>query len=136
MAINEWKVLQKIGIFKAPPKPPAIDVDKDVDALLLSLNESAPVIKEIAKLLVQFKALRKKEKTTKSDKELKNIIEEQVQVYDRILQQFEYYELEVDISGERVKNISTVLGKKAKDAAISSKWLSKIKKSERWIFDW
>lgn len=140
MAINEWKVLQKLRIFKKPPEPPKIDVDKDIDAVLLSLKEISPVVKELPALLKQFRFLRNKELTLRKTKpagnEIRNIIEQEVEVFDKILKHYEYFVLDVDINGERVKNISTVLGKSAKDAMISQRWLNRIKKSERWIFDW
>ena len=48
----------------------------------------------------------------------------------------EHYELDVDINGERVKNISLELGKTAKSAEVSPRTLEYIKKSEKWTFDW
>ncbi|MBD3355059.1 hypothetical protein GF361_03675 [Candidatus Woesearchaeota archaeon] len=137
MAINEWKIWQRLG-FKSPPKQSKIDVNKDIDAVLDSLNDVKPVISSLIKDINKFKALKKQEKSRKniSDNELKKMTEEKVKVFDRILNQYEYYELDVDVNGERIKNISSVLGKKAKDFGISKKWLNKIKNSERWTFDW
>ena len=135
MALNQSKILQKLRIVRKPKKAPKINVRKDIDAIEFSLKNVQPVIKELQMLFKKFKALRAKEKKAAGAEKVK-LIQEQVMVYDKILRQYEYYELDVDINGERVKKISTVLGKKAKDANISAKWLNKIKKSERWTFDW
>jgi len=134
MAINEWKIWEKLG-FKKPEEQPKIDVDKDIDAILTSLEEVKPVIQKLITNLNKFKSVREQEKS-KSKKAHKKITEKKVKIFDKILEQYEYYELDVDVNGERVKNISTVLGKEAKDSNISKKWLNKIKNSERWIFDW
>ena len=140
MAINEWKIWQKLGLTKPKEIESKIDIDKDIDAILLFTKEISPDIKELSELFAKFKSLRKKEvllrKSKASIKKIRGIIEQEVEVYDKILEKYEYLELEVDVNGERVKNISTVLGKTAKDANISQKWLKRIKESERWIFDW
>ncbi len=138
MAVNEWKIWKKLG-FKRHPRQPSIEVEKDIDAVLDSLNEVKPVINDLIKNLNRFKALKEQEKALKKktpDKDIKKLTEEKVEIFDKILKQYEYYELDVDVNGERIKNISTVLGKKAKDFKISKKWLNRIKNRERWIFDW
>ena len=94
-------------------------------------------IKKMAGLFTQFRKLRKKEaEARKARKNIKAIIQQQVRLYDKILKQYEFFELDADINGERVKKISKALGEKAKKEMIDPKLLEKIKKSERWTFDW
>lgn len=138
MAINEWKIWQKLGIVK--PVEEEIDVDKDLAVIISFIKEAAPLMKKLLKLSLEMKELRKREaqlrKAKASTKVIKNIILQQVKKYDEILKAYEFYELDVDVNGERIKKISTFLGKAAKEAAIEKKWLNIIRKSERWTFDW
>ena len=133
---QQIEVWQKLGITK-PRKQEKIDIEKDVSAILLYLKEISPSIKNITLLLRQFQLLRKKEQILKKkNKPTKKIIEQQVKVYDKILQEYEFYQLEADINGERIKKVLKQLAKTAKSAQISKDWLKKINESERWTFDW
>ena len=141
MAINEWKIWQKLGIVK--PKPgPEIDIDKDLDAVTTFFKETVPsnTLKNLLNLFLQMKKLREEEKrlvkANASEDQIKKNILEQVKVYDKILEAYELFELDIDVTAERVKKISFVLGKKAKETNIDPAWLEKIRKSERWTFDW
>lgn len=141
MAINEWNIWQKIGIVKPRPKP-MIDVEKDISAIKLFLGQqiSAVNLRKLSKLFNELQNLRRNEsalaKLKADPSKIKRNILNQVKVYDRILNEYEAYQLDADITGERVKKISKYLNRKAKDTHIDQKWLDKIGKSERWNFDW
>ena len=137
MAINELKIWQKLGLSK--PVEEKVDVDKDIDAILLFLKETTPIGQVLLKQIAEMKKLRKKEKELRKagkEKELKDNILAQVKLYHQVLKNYELFELDTDVNGERVKKISHVLGKTAKETDINKKWLETIRKSERWAFNW
>lgn len=138
MAINEWKIWQKLGLVKS--KQEKIDIDKDIDAVSLFLKDALPVAKLLKVQLGKMQKLRAQEKKLNKakahkDKLKKNLLD-QLRVYDTILQNYEFFELDTDINGERVKKIAHQLSKRAQEDKIDKKILSKITKSERWSFNW
>jgi hypothetical protein len=135
MAINEWKIWQKLGIVK--PVEEVVNINKDLDAISLFLKETIPVGNTLMKQITEMKKLRKKEKELrKAGKDIKFNILQQVRIYDKILENYEFFEQDTDVNGERVKKISHALGKTAKQEMIDKKWIEKIRKSERWTFNW
>lgn len=125
-------------MFKLLKKPKVhLDVDKDLDAIFHFLKEYPKDIKKLANLLLEFKRLRNEEKQLRSEnKDIKKNVSEQVKVFDEILKVYEYFQLDCDINGERVKMIANSIEKQAKSSDIPVRFIKKIEKSERWNFDW
>ena len=127
MAINEWKIWQKLNIVKK--KEEFIDIDKDLDAILEFFKDIPLNLKKLILLYSTFKLLRKQE--LKLNKSTDKIIKNQIRTYDKILKTYEILELDTDINGERVKKIAKALAKKAQKLG-----MNKTIKKEHWTFDW
>ena len=84
MAINTWKIWQKLGIVK--PKKVRIDVEEDVKAVLEFLKGVRADKKKITKLLNEYMLLRSEEKMLKKEKAAKKKLVEnvkkQIEKYD------------------------------------------------------
>lgn len=117
-------------------KKPKLTIKKDLDAVLKFLEETNYDVKELIRLLDQFKILTKREKETKDEKELKNVLTAQIRIFDRILKIYAMFELDADINGERVKNIGKLLSNKAEKIGISDELMQKMKTAEEWTYDW
>ena len=137
MAINEWKIWQTLGLAKAPEKE-YIDVEGDLKAVnefLEGIN-----IKPIQKLLKQYSDLREEEiklKEANADKRaLRKNISEQIRIYDKILRAYEYFDLDTDISAERIKKIARKIRQNAEELVLEEKLMNKIRTEERWTYNW
>ena len=139
MAINEWKVWQKLGIAK-PAEKEYIDVEGDLKAVNEFLEGINGNVKSIQKLLKSYADLRKEEiqlREEKADKKaLRSNIAEQVKLYDRILRAYEYFDLDADISAERIKKIARKIRQNAEELVLEEKLMNKIRTEERWTYNW
>lgn len=111
-----------------------INYDADIAAIVYFFSNLNPHLESIVKSLKKLTELRKKE-IISDDKEKNNILKEQIDVFDELLKDYEIFELDTDINGERVKKLAKYLRKKAKKAKLSKEIIKKTKK-ERWTFDW
>ena len=138
MAINEWKIWQKLGIVKRPK--PHVDVEADVEAVLDFLKGVKADKKKIVKLYKEYMDLRSEEralkKTKASHKKLVENIKKQIMKYDEILKAYEFLQLDADVGGERVKKIAQAIKRKAKRTKVPKKWINHTKKDMKWTFDW
>ncbi|MBW2977306.1 hypothetical protein KY331_00520 [Candidatus Woesearchaeota archaeon] len=138
MAINEWKIWQKLGIVKRPK--PHVDVEADVQAVIDFLKGVKADKKKIVKLVNEYMELRSEEKVIKklkaSKKKLVENIKKQIMKYDEILKAYEFLQLDADVGGERVKKIAQSIRRKAKNAKVPKKWMEHTKKDMKWTFDW
>jgi hypothetical protein len=139
MAINEWKIWQMLGLAKAPEKE-YIDVEGDLKAVTEFLEGVNGNVKSIQKLLKSYAELRKEEiqlREEKADeKALRRNIAEQVRIYDKVLRAYEYFDLDTDISAERIKKISRKIRQNAEELVLEEKLMSKIRTEERWTYNW
>ena len=138
MAINEWKIWQKLGIVKRPK--PHVEVEADVDAILDFLKSAKIDTKKILGLYREYLDLRGEEKALKktkaSHKKLVENVKKQIIKYDDILKAYEIFMTETDINGERVKKIAQSIRRKAKRVKVPKKWIEHTKKDMKWTFDW
>ena len=76
MAINEWKIWQKLGIVKK--EKPHVDVESDVQAVVDFLKGVKADKKKIVKLINEYMDLRREEKAIKKLKSYKKKLVENV----------------------------------------------------------
>jgi hypothetical protein len=138
MAVNEWKIWQKLGIVKE--KKEFVNIDKALVTIIDFLKDFRPAVDTLDRLLNEFQLLRKKElkfKKEKKDKELiKENLQKQIRKFDQIMKTYEVLELDTDVNGERVKKIAHELQEKARKQQIDKALLKKITTSAHWTFDW
>lgn len=134
------KIFEKLGLTKPLVKAEPIDVDKDLSAIITFFKEINGEIKNLHELYKQFEELRRFElklRVAKAPKNaLKNAVQDEIMKYDEILKAYEFFELDVDVSGERVKKIGTALKEAAQEVQVDKKFLTKMEKDEKWTFDW
>ena len=99
-------------------------IEKELDAVISSMNESGKDIIKLIKLCIEMR-----ESLAKGTKE-------QLFAWDRVIKDYEFFEEDVDVNGERVKKITSALMEKAKAAKINKDTLDIFKKKESWSFDW
>lgn len=116
------------------------DMDKDIDAVVDYFKEIPSEVNNVLKHFFEFKILRAKEilmvRNKAAESEIRKNVEEQLKKYDELLKDYEIFELDADINGQRVKNISKMLVQKAVKMNINPPLMEKFKKSERWNFNW
>lgn len=104
-------------------KKKKVDVDKEIKIIIDSLGRLDP-----KKQLQSFKRM-------KDSIERVDTLENQIGVWDAVLQQFVFFNEDTDLIGERVKMISKSLLERTKKEKIP-KNLQKTIKTDRWVFDW
>lgn len=134
LAISEWKIWSKLGL-RMPPQEEKIDVNKDLRAILTFLSDVKYDIAKLSQKFKQLKELRQEAKVLSEEKLRKKNLRKQIQLYDEILIDYEYFVDDADINGQRVKNIAKVLRKKAEEHGFKD-LLEKINKKARWVFNW
>jgi len=139
MAINEWKVWKKIGLVK--PKEVHVDVETDVDVILDFLKTSPKTdFKKIRSLFKDYLELRSEEKILKKSKapqkKLIENVKQQITAYDKILKAYEFFQMDTDVNGKRVKKIAQSIRRKAKRVKVPKKWIEHTKKDMKWTFEW
>lgn len=117
-------------------KKPKPTVRGDLSAILKFLEESNYDIKELIRLLNQFKILVKREKELTDEKDKKNILTAQIRLFDRILKTYAMFQLDSDINGERIKAIAKMLAKKSLKVKVSDELIKKVHTAEEWTYDW
>ena len=139
MAINEWKIWVKLGLTKSK-KPEKINIEQDLKQIENFLSTANSNISNIQNLIKQFKKIRKeasKLKTGKSSKSsLKKNLEGQIRIFDKILEKYEFFDIDEDISAVRAKKIAKSLRTRAETLNINEKLLNKIKTDEKWTYNW
>jgi len=132
MAINEWKIWIKLGLAKPRPKE-KINVEKDLKQIESFISEANSAVNNIQSLLKKFRQLRKNNLPKTASK--KNL-EAQIRTYDKILTEYQFFDLDEDISAIRIRKIAKSLKEDAENLKIDKKLLNKIKSDEKWSKDW
>jgi hypothetical protein len=139
MAINEWKLWIKLGVAKER-KEETIDVEKDLKAVNDFLKGVNTAVKNIQPLLKQFSNLRKQQSKLLSaktgKKALKKNLESQIRLFDRIMKQYQFFDVDEDISAARIRKIAKALKQSAEKLIIDEKLMDKIKTDEKWTYRW
>ena len=125
--------LRKLGIIKPLPKT-KINVNKDVKAITYFLANLPYDDERLLRLFKEFLELRLEHYALSDDKLKRQNIIKQVNLFDQIIDLYQYFQDDVDINGKRVKNIAKALTKVVKDQNIEE---AKAKvQSLKWRFDW
>ena len=139
MAINEWKIWQKIGLVK-PTQEQLVDIDKDLKSINNFLASANSSVKDIQSKIKQFNSLSKTELKLKSAKAGKTALNKnlsaQIKTYDRILRSYEFFNMDENITAQRIKKIAKALKSKAEKSSIDKNLLKKIQSDEKWNFNW
>ena len=99
-------------------------IDKELAAIESSLRESRDDILKLMTICREFR------------KSLQEMTKDQLFVWDSFLKDYEFFEEDVDVNGERVKNITKALIQRARQIKVSKEQLEEFKKKESWSFDW
>ncbi len=112
----------------------AVDVQKDIAAIMEGLEELPRDAPLIIKDLETLHELEKEREVASADVLAVNL-ETQAEVLDRVLQKYEYFQNDVDINGIRVKEIAGEFLRRAKKAGLKD-LVERKKKDMKWQFDW
>ena len=133
MPIKDW--------FKKPEKEEEItDIESDSKAVIDFLSTARESVKKIQPLLKEFAKLRKLEEKLKEKNAdeilLKKNLSAQIKAFDRILSLYELFNLDADISADRIKKIAKALKTSAEELALEEEIMDKIRREERWTYNW
>lgn len=130
MAINEWKIWRKW--FPQPEEK--TDIPADLEATYRFFSESERDRKQLAKDLSQSRVLWNEAKVVDENLRLENL-KFQIELFDRIIQNYESFQNDVDINGLRVKKIATELLRRAEAAGLTD-LVEQRKNDPRWQGRW
>lgn len=130
MAINEWKIWRKW--FPQPEEK--TDIPTDLEAAYRFFSESERDRKQLAKDLSQSRVLWNEAKVVDENLRLENL-KFQIELFDRIIQNYESFQNDVDINGLRVKKIATELLRRAEAAGLTD-LVEQRKNDPRWQGRW
>ena len=131
MAINEWKIWRK---WFPPPAEEKTDIPADLEAAYRFFSESERDRKQLAKDLSQSRVLWNEAKVVDENLRLENL-KFQIGLFDRITQNYESFQNDVDINGLRVKKIATELLRRAEAAGLTD-LVEQRKNNPRWQGRW
>lgn len=117
-------------------KKQPINVDADLKAIKSFLQEIGSDVENIFYLCKQMERLRQKDLTNAPEETRRKNLEEQVKLWDKMLTIYEFFDEDVDVNSERVKNIAKDLRKKTKTVEIDEKLKRAMNTEPRWTFNW
>ncbi len=121
-------------LLKGREAKTAVDVQKDITAIIEELRElprDAPVLIKELETLQELE----KEREVASSEVLAVNLETQAEVLDRILQKYESLQDDIDINGIRVKEIAGEFLRRAKKAGLKD-LVEKKNKDMKWRAGW
>lgn len=127
MAINEWKIWEKLGMIKKE-EIEETKVKDDLDAVIGFLKEID--VKELAHKLVMMKDMVREEGVVEEGLKADNS-EKQIKLFDEVLSKYGFFENDADINGLRLRKIGRELLRKAKEAGMTELVKEK-KKDMKW----
>ncbi len=133
MTINTWNIWQKLGIVRR--KVERTDAATDIKAIQEFLAAVDDDVKKLKAQLRQIGELQKENKVLHHHELRISNLEKQIELCDKILLTYEFFETDVDINGERVKRIARALMKDAERNKLEGT-LARIRKESRWTFNW
>ncbi len=132
MALNTLKILEKFGVkhkeIQARP-------DDELKAIEMYVRDVHYDVEKLNKMLKQLQRLRAEGRMITDEHARNENLRKQLEIYDRLLVDYEYYEHDADINGIRVKNVAKYYYEQAQKHKLHD-WVEKIKKEARWFFDW
>ncbi|MBR9683260.1 hypothetical protein GOV03_01850 [Candidatus Woesearchaeota archaeon] len=114
MAINEWKIWQKLKLAKEK-ETEDVKVKQDLSAVLVSLKEIDVV--ELVKKLETMKSMVKEEGIVEDGLKTDNL-SKQIKQLDGILQAYSFLEIDVNINGLRLRKVGKELLRKASESGM------------------
>lgn len=132
MAINTWKIWEWLGFRQREIKA---DVDTDIDAIVIYLKDVHYDVDELVKMLTRLQKLRNEAQLLVDIALIKENLRKQIELYDRLLLRYEYYDQDAEINGIRIKNIAAQYRDEAQKHKLYD-LVEKMKKESRWYFDW
>lgn len=110
------------------------DALKDLEAIVDFLKE---VKSDLQFLIPELKKLGEleKERTVASKSLLKTNLETQETIFDKVLERYEFFQTDVDISGLRLKKVAAQFLKNAKTVGLDE-MVEKKKNDRQWQFSW
>ena len=132
MALYEQKWWQRL--FRTEHHEPKEDTLRDIEAVRECLKGVKDDVKQIQPLLAKLEELEK-ERQVASSSILPVNLKAQVKLMDDLLQQYEFFQNDVDINGIRVKRMARQLLEHARKAGLDDLVHEK-KKDMKWTFDW
>ena len=112
MAINEWKIWQKVGIVKKSEFK-EVKAEDDLQAVLDFLEEIN--VNELIKKVEKMKSMVHDAKVIHQELKVENL-EKQIKQLDEVLTFYEFLENDTDINGIRLRKIGKDLLRKAGQA--------------------
>jgi len=113
-----------------------VDVDKDLKAISDFLLRSSDKVTLLQKIARDVRYLREQEKIfaeKNAEKAKKKVFEELLFALLDLLKQYSFFQLDADISGERLKRVARLYYKKMRDEF--PEILGKLKKEDRMFFE-
>lgn len=114
------------------------DLDKDLQAILDFLKESVQDIKTVYVLCKKMQLLREKEKHLVEGKapqpSLQYNTKEQLEVFDKLLEAYDFFDEDVEVNKQRVKFIAKALKKLAAERNVDPELLRSLEKREWWMY--
>ncbi len=127
MAVNDWKIWQKLGWVKKSEFKEA-SAEDDLDAVIEFLEEIN--VKELILRVEKLRCMIHDAKVIHENLETKNI-EHQIKKLDGVLTYYDYLQNDTDINGIRLRKIGQGLLRKAKKAGLK-KLVKEKKKDIKW----
>src|SRR3989338_7657813 len=130
MAINTWKIWKWFGLTS---RQITADADTDIEAVMNYLDD---VHRDVDSLKEQFRKLKelRREASVLTDKSaLSSNMRKQVSLYDQLLLNYEYHDIDTSINAIRVKNVAMHYLEQVKKYKLYD-FLDKIKKQSHWFF--
>jgi len=132
MSLAEKKWWRKL--FKKDHHKEYIDPIKDVQAIAEFLISSKKDTEQFVKDLGELEELEK-ERLVANEGVIQINIDAQAKLLDRLLEQYDFYQNDVDINGLRLKRVAKELLKEAEKAGMEDLVKEK-KKDQKWHFWW
>ena len=127
MAINEWKIWQKLKIVKKNEFE-EVKAEDDLQAVLDFLGEID--VKELIKKIEKLKCMVHDAKVIHEELKTENL-EKQIKQLDEVLTFYDFFQNDADINGLRLRKIGKDLLRKGQRAGLKSMVKEK-KKDMKW----
>ncbi len=132
MGISTLKLWEKLGFVRR--ELPA-DTDTDIEAITTYLDDINHTVETLRKQFRILLELRRDARVLTDENLIKENLAQQVQIYDKLLSNYQYFEIDTDINGIRMKNIAKRYMAETKKHKLYEV-LENIKKKDHWIFNW
>ena len=132
MGISTLKLWEKLGFVRR--ELPA-DTDTDIEAITTYLDDINHTVETLRKQFRILLELRRDARVLTDENLIKENLAQQVQIYDKLLSNYQYFDIDTDINGIRMKNIAKRYMAEIKKHKLYEV-LENIKKKDHWIFNW